>query len=184
MKKLISVVKDLFTLGLSIGFLYILFTDIRLFFGVLFIVLFIASSVFAQVKMILYKIDHAKHCDRISDIFQPDFNLAKLDDIAKSIYKYNLFARLLLTVMVVNYQKSQESVPGVVNHKTKMDICLTELDLTLETLNTKTLKDSYKKHSKLYHPDGFQDENDKKLATQRFQIMSECYEKLKIYLKE
>jgi len=159
---------DILNFCISTGFLYLFFTNLYFFIIMIVSITILGILWYIQIKSILNKFDDPQFVK----FFKDDMNIK---ENIKKIYPYNFFARLVLIQLMTKLKNDNNFTQKI--YKNNIDDCMKELDIV--NLNKDTLKYAWKKNSKIFHPDNFQDENDKKLATQRFQKISECYEKLK-----
>jgi hypothetical protein len=170
MAKIKKVLNSMFQLLFSVLFLYLLITHFSYTVATIVIVLTLVGIViFFSIKYMLYKIDK-------KDLFKlfEHANLKNNSNIARAAFRWNFVARYFFMKLLDNEveRKSKEET------KTLVDMKCLEIFGISPLYTDAEVKASWKKLAKIYHPDKFQNEKDKKLASERFIRITECKDKL------
>jgi len=176
--KVLKVLKVLIKLSIPLLFIYgIIYYTFYTLIGIVFILFFKLS----YILYIIYKFK--KYENEILDLLS-QASFKNNTKIAKDFFKYDLFARYILKLLLDKQVKEKnEAKDGASKDDNPskilgIDDCFKILNLNISNYNEKDIKKNWKKLAKIYHPDKFQNEYEKNKAQKKFIEITECKDKL------
>lgn len=163
---------SVFNFLLFVSFIYL---AINYFIYVISVLFFFIVITAILVKHTFLYLDNDKNLEMMNNVFKKA-SLQNNQKLARSIFKWNIVGRYILKILLDKHLLKENSVDNI-------EECLKFLEIK-EKLTTSVIKKAWKEQAKIFHPDKFQDENDKIKANERFAQLTDCRNKLLNYLKD